>query len=977
MYLKEIKISGFKSFADKINLNLDDNITCIVGPNGSGKSNIIDAVKWVLGEQSIKNLRGSNNMTDVIFTGSKSRNPLNLASVSLIFDNSDSYLKVPFTEISITRKVYRSGENEYYLNNEKCRLKDINDLFLDSGMGKYAFNIISQGEVEKVVSDSPLDRRIIFEEAAGVLKYKKRKEEALKKLDKTNDNLNRVSDILNELETQITPLEEQSKKAKKHLDIKEKLESIEVALIATDLDKLNLLYKKTNEQIEQLQNEIVELNTKSSDDDVSLVKKKEKLDNLKREMVVLNNEYISLTKEEERINGERNIIKERSKYNADDIKVHENISNLQEDVLSLNNKVLSLKSDIDIIVNNFNNLNNEIEKINDELKEKNNSYSKIEQEIYLKQKEITNLEYKIKSLEGYILEGGSTNPNVKRLLATKSIKGIHNTIANLIETSDMYATALDIALGGSKDYVVVDSSEVAKTAINYLKENNFGRVTFYPLDVIKPRYIEEEIIRLLRKEEGFIDVFSNLVSYDDKYFNIINNRLGNILLVETLDNANELAKKTKNKFVIVTLAGEIINIGGSITGGSIKQKSIISEKHDLQNMITKKESLINEVTALEEKQNSFNSSLKEIKENAINKEKEKLIILEEINTKKDSYETSKKLLEQKTLELDNLKDLISDNISKEEEEITKKYFDVLNKKEELGKKVKVVTNDKEKLEQEIEKIQANFRLSSSNIHSKEQELKELEIKNTRMSVRMDTLLNTLSETYEMTFEKARADYILEIDEEEARKKVNDYKKILKDIGEVNTSSIEEYDRVKKRYDFLTKQSDDLKQAITTLLSIIDELDEVMKTEFIKTFKEIEVEFDKVFKDLFGGGSAKLTLTDKDNILETGIDINVTPPGKKVSAITLLSGGEKTLTAISLLFAILNIKKVPFCLFDEIEAALDEVNVSKVGEYCSKYAHRTQLIIITHKKKTMEYANTLYGITMQESGVSKLVSVKLV
>ena len=694
-------------------------------------------------------------------------------------------------------------------------------------------------------------------------------------------------------------------------------------------------------------------------------------------MVVLNNEYISLTKEEERINGERNIIKERSKYNADDIKVHENISNLQEDVLSLNNKVLSLKSDIDIIVNNFNNLNNEIEKINDELIEKNNSYSKIEQEIYLKQKEITNLEYKIKSLEGYILEGGSTNPNVKRLLATKSIKGIHNTIANLLETSDMYATALDIALGGSKDYVVVDSSEVAKTAINYLKENNFGRVTFYPLDVIKPRYIEEEIIRLLRKEEGFIDIFSNLVSYDDKYSNIINNRLGNILLVETLDNANELAKKTKNKFVIVTLAGEIINVGGSITGGSIKQKSIISEKHDLQNMITKKESLINEVTALEEKQNSFNSSLQEIKENTINKEKEKLIILEEINTKKDSYETSKKLLEQKTLELDNLKDLISDNISKEEEEITKKYFDVLNKKEELGKKVKVVTNDKEKLEQEIEKIQANFRLSSSNIHSKEQELKELEIKNTRMSVRMDTLLNTLSETYEMTFEKARADYILEIDEEEARKKVNDYKKILKDIGEVNTSSIEEYDRVKKRYDFLTKQSDDLKQAITTLLSIIDELDEVMKTEFIKTFKEIEVEFDKVFKDLFGGGSAKLTLTDKDNILETGIDINVTPPGKKVSAITLLSGGEKTLTAISLLFAILNIKKVPFCLFDEIEAALDEVNVSKVGEYCSKYAHRTQLIIITHKKKTMEYANTLYGITMQESGVSKLVSVKLV
>lgn len=977
MYLKEIKVSGFKSFADKININLDDNITCIVGPNGSGKSNIIDAVRWVLGEQSIKNLRGSNAMTDVIFSGSKSRNPLNLASVTLVFDNSDSYLKVPYTEISITRKVYRSGENEYYLNNEKCRLKDINDLFLDSGMGKYAFNIISQGQVEKVVSDTPQERRVIFEEAAGVLKYKKRKEEALHKLDKTNENLNRVFDILNELETQVGPLKEQSEKAKKYLNVKEKLEGIEVALIADDLEKLNVSYKDTNKKIEELQQEIVGLNTKSSNDDVSLIKKKEELDEINRKMVALNNEYIVLTKEEERINGERNIIKERSKYDANDLKVHENISNLQEQKLLLNNKLLSLKTDIDIIDKKIKEKLENINKINDDLGTKNEVKQQLENDIYAKQKEMTNLSYKIKSLEGYILEGGSTNSNVKRVLSNPTLKGVHNTIANLISIDEKYALALEVALGGSKDYVVVDTTEVAKKAINYLKENNYGRVTFYPKDVIKPRYIEDEIVALLNKEPGFIDIMSNLVSCDNKYADIIKNRLGNVLLVDDIDNANNLAKKTKNKFVITTLGGEIINVGGSITGGSLKQKSVISEKHELQLLTSKYDLLTDEIKDLEIKLKQENEDIEKIKETLRNAEHEKLILTEEFTTKKSSYDETKISFSEKELELSNLDDLVNDNISKEEEEITKKYYKVLNEKEELGKKVGVITSEKEKCEQEIEKLQSNFRLSNSNIHQKEQELKELEITNTKMSVKMDNLLNILSETYEMTFEKAKQDYILEIAPEVARSEVNDYKKQLKEIGEVNIASIEEYDRVSKRYDFLTKQSDDLKNAIATLLSIIDELDEVMKSEFIKTFKEVEVEFDKVFKDLFGGGSAKLSLTDENNLLETGIEINAMPPGKKVSTISLLSGGEKTLTAISLLFAILNIKKVPFCLFDEIEAALDEANVAKVGEYCNKYSSRTQLIIITHKKKTMEYANTLYGITMQESGVSKLVSVKLV
>lgn len=977
MYLKEIKISGFKSFADKINLNLDDNITCIVGPNGSGKSNIIDAVKWVLGEQSIKTLRGFNNMSDVIFAGSKSRSPLNLASVSLVFDNKDSYLKVPFTEIAITRKVYRSGENEYYINNEKCRLKDINDLFLDSGMGKYAFNIISQGEIEKVVNNSPYDRRVIFEEAAGVLKYKKRKEEALKKLEKTNDNLNRVTDILNEIETNLSPLEKQSAKAIKYKEIKENLKNIEVALIAHDLSKIDILYKDTTKKIDILKEEIVKLNTDNSSNDAVVLTKKEELDKLKEEIVKLNSDYLKYVKEEEKVNGERNIIKERSKYNADSLKVHENISSLKEEKYVLNNKLLSLKTDNDIIMKSLDSVNNDITVINEKLDSLKKKRKDVEDSIYSKQKNLTSLLYKIKTLEGYILEGGNTNPSVKRLLGTKSISGIHNTIASLINTSKTYDKALEVALGGSKDYVVVDTPEVAKKAISFLKEANLGRVTFYPLSVIKPKYIDEEIVKLLKREDGFIDILSNLVTYDDPYNNIVLNRLGNVLLVDNIDNANKLAKNTKNKFVIVTLDGEIIQVGGAITGGVIKQRSIISERHELDEITKEKDILTNDIKVLEASLNDINNSFNTEREKAMELEKQKLLIMENIKNKNKLYYETKETYESKVLELSNLEDLTTNNISKEEDLITKKYYDILNKKDETFKLVTLKTSEKEKLEHEIDEMQASFRLSNSNIRSKEQELKELEISNTKRGLNMDNLLKTLSEDYEMTFESALQNYILDIDTEDARSMVNNYKKMLHDIGEVNLSSIEEYDRVKERYDFLTKQSEDLKEAIKTLLGIIDSLDEVMKQDFIKTFKQIEIEFDKVFKDLFGGGVASLVLTDKDNILETGIDIKVTPPGKKVSTITLLSGGEKTLTAISLLFAILNIKKVPFCLFDEIEAALDEANVARVCEYFSKYNGKTQLIIITHKKKTMEYANALYGITMQESGVSKLVSVKLV
>lgn len=976
MYLKEIKISGFKSFADKTNITLDDKITCIVGPNGSGKSNIIDAVKWVLGEQSVKSLRGTNNMSDVIFAGSKSRSPLNLASVSLIFDNSDSYLKVPYTEISVTRKVFRSGENEYYLNNEKCRLKDIYDLFLDSGMGKYAFNIISQGEVSKIISDSPLERRTIFEEAAGVLKYKRRKEEALKKLDKTNENLTRVKDIIKELEEQIEPLKIQSEKANKYLKIKENLEQIEIALIANDLEKLNVLYHEQTKQIEDLTNEIIEKTTSITNDDIELENKKQELEKINENLTSLQQNLLLLTKEEEKLNGEKNIIKERSKYDAEDVKVHENITNLKEQKLSLNNKLLSIKTDLTILDNKIKDNIKESSNKNNEYVSLNNTKEEIKNKISSLENSISQTEYKIKYLNDYI-ENSSFPMSVKRLLNNPKLKGIHNTISKLIDVEEKYALSLEVALGGAKDYVVVDNPNIAKACINYLKENNLGRVTFFPLDVIKPRFIDNETLNELKTKEGFINVLANLVSYDEMYKNIVFNQLGNVLVINNIDNANIISKVINNKYKIVTLDGEIINVGGSITGGTIKKKSIISEKYELENLLTKKELGEKEILSLKEKQEIILKDIKEKETTLYEIGKEKVLLTEEYNAKHENYNNLKDTLDRVTLELNNLEDLEDNSIKSEEEKILEKYYEVLKEKELVNKKLLLLTDDKEKVSSLIEEYQAKYRLNNSNIRNLEEKKKTLEIDSSKMSVKMDNLLTILSETYQMTFEKAKANYVLEEDIDVARKNVNIYKKELKEIGIVNLGAIEEYERVSKRYDFLTKQNNDLEEAITTLLKIINELDNVMEKEFIKTFKEIEIEFNNVFKELFGGGYAKLKLIDESNILETGVNIEVSPPGKKITSISLLSGGEKTLTAISLLFAVLNIKKIPFCLFDEVEAALDEANVDRVGAYFSKYIGKTQLIIITHKKKTMEYANTLYGITMQESGVSKLVSVKLV
>lgn len=977
MYLKEISASGFKSFAEKLTISLDGKTTCIVGPNGSGKSNIVDAVRWVLGEQSVKSLRGDSGMTDVIFSGSKSRNALNVASVSLTFDNSDNYLNVPYNEVSIKRRVYRTGENEYYLNGDKCRLKDITDLFIDSGIGKDAFNIVSQGDISKILSNSQEERRMIFESAAGVLKYKKRKEEAIRKLDRTNNNLERVDDIIAELEVQVEPLKEQSKKAKEYLENKEKLENIEVALIAYEIEDMNYKYEEVKKNVEDLNTKILNLNVKGNSDDTLFIESKNNLGKLNLELNDFNNRLLELTKKEEKLNGEMNILKERSKYDASNSKVHENISRLKEEKLKLENDLYLINKDIEDVLKEVNEAKDIVNKI--ELEVSNIKKRKDSSSIDLdnKNRELTNVIHKIEVLNNYIASGGSLSQSVKSVLNNPRLSGIHNALGNLVEVDEKYTKALEVALLASKQYIVVDDEKSAKSAINYLKDNNLGRATFFPISVIKPRGIDHETLNILSNESGFIDIFSNVVKFDQKYYGVVTNQLGNVILVNNIDIANRISKKVNQRYKIVTLDGDVVNVGGSITGGSLQvSKSIISEKKELEYLNRHQKELEVVISDINKDIKNFNDEIVNIENNLFNN-RTKLVELEELlHTKENNKDIINNNYIQVEQELNSLGHVVDSSLSKEEERLMAEFFSVNREKEELIKDINNKTKEKDKLSLKIDEMEAVNKMNNSLLYKTEKELKEQEILLGKLDVKLDNHLNILREDYELTFEKAKEGYILDIDPNEARVSVNLYKNNIKRLGMVNLASIEDYERVSERYEFLTTQKNDLLNAKDTLLEIIDEMDSVMKEEFLSTFNKIEEEFKKVFKELFHGGTATLKLTDPSNILETGIDIIASPPGKKLTSISLLSGGEKTLTAISLIFAILNVRTVPFCLFDEVEAALDEANVDNFGKYLDNYKDKTQFLIITHKKKTMEYANTLYGITMQESGVSKLVSVKL-
>ena len=977
MYLKEIETMGFKSFADKINIKLDNNITCVVGPNGSGKSNIVDAIRWVLGEQSVKSLRGENNMSDVIFSGSKSRKPLNVASVMLTFDNTDHYLNIPYDNVSIKRRVYRSGENEYFLNGEKCRLKDITELFLDTGIGKNSFNIISQGEINRILSNSAMERRSILEEAAGILKYKTRREEALRKLDKTMNNILRVNDIINELEGRVEPLKQQSEAARIYLDTKDKLKEIEVSLLAHEINNINNELIINKRKISSLNEEVLSLNTILSNNE--LENKKIKSLEMEKEISSLNSKLVDLTREEEELNGKRNIIKERSKYNSQDSKIYENIANLKEYKLSLETEINLLKKDLEDNLKNKDDLKNKVNNLVSNLNNFKLNKDNLNKEYEVKQRDYQEKINRINIIKDNLDNNLLVNNNVKRILSNPRLNGVYDALGNVIETKKEYEKALSVSLASSKNFIIVENEESAKECINFLKNNNLGRATFFPLNVIKGKYLDNDTKDKIIDDIDYLGILSDFLDYDDKYKNIIDNQFSNIIVVNDLDAATRISKIINNRYKIVTLMGDVIHVGGSISGGSFNNNTStnpISLKNELNEITFNTQTLKTVLDEIKSSLSTINQDIIKLEENIYKERGEYLKKEEIINNLNNNIKEKEISLKNIFEELSNLEDVSNNKLGIEEEKVNQEYY---NKKEERELLIKEINNKNisyDNLKGEIFNLEADVKLLNNKIKDKERIIKDLEIENSRMDSKLDNDLNILNADYELTFETARDNYELLMDEKDAKVMVNKYKNELKNIGMVNLHAIKEFEEVNTRYEFLINQRNDLLNAKETLNSIIEEMDDVMKEDFLNTFKLLQVEFQKVFRMLFNGGHATLKLTDPTDLLTTGVDIVAEPPGKSLKAITLLSGGEKTLTAISLLFAILNIRKVPFCIFDEIEAALDENNVDIFGHYLDNYKDKTQFLLITHKKRTMEYAKTLYGITMQESGVSKLVSVKL-
>ena len=974
MYLKSIRAQGFKSFADKLDLEINPGITGIVGPNGSGKSNIVDAVRWVLGEQSVKSLRGQNNMTDCIFSGSESREAQKRAMVALVFDNSDHYLHSDFKEVEIKRIVYSTGENEYFINNARVRLKDVTDLFIDSGAGTSAFNIISQGNVTDIVNSKSSDRRVIFESAAGVLKYKKRKEESLKKLEKTEENLMRIKLVIDELSTTVEPLKEQSVVAQKYLNIKDELESIDIALIAKDITDLNLEYTKISEEIKNLKEKLLTLKDNTEDSKLEALKFRsleleEKLNKKKEEL-------LKVTENLSDLNGEKKLTIERQKYEANNDVLENNLIKLKEKELELNKNITLCEREVLDIENSINSERSKGEDVKNNLLVLKVKKSTASNTLMDTSKAKFLLENKIQILENNILSAESAPVSVRNILNNPRLHGIHNTIGKLIDIPEKYLVATDIALGASSNFLVVDDENAALNAIDFLKERKLGRATFFPLNVIKGKYVNNEVIDDIKNINGYIGILSDLIDFDPKYRNIVENQLGQVVVVDNERTLNIIGKLINYKYKVVSLDGEILHVGGSITGGTSKKNTMLNEKNELNKLKSELQKMDIKIKDLTDEVNDITNNMEELeeRENVLNKYV--ILLNDELFNKKTNLSRLNEEHKNVLSELEGINDMKSNKLDDHLMKLMEKINNLSKTRELIEKDIKLITKEKNDLNDEINILDKKLRDSSSSYNIVNNELKSKEVASGKLEVKLDNLLGDLNNNYNLTYEAASSSYTLEMDADIARDHVSNLKRELNKLGNVNLGSIEEYERISKRYEFLTSQKFDLESASMELKGIIKEMDDIMVEKFAKSFESIKQEFSKIFKMMFKGGRGELALSDPDDLLNTGIDIIAIPPGKKINSPVALSGGEKALTAICLLFAMLEVKPSPFVILDEAEAALDEVNVDMFGKYLSEEKTRSQFIVITHKKRMMEYADSLYGITMQESGVSKIVSAKL-
>ena len=964
MFLKRIELQGFKSFADKTVIQFDQDITGIVGPNGCGKSNVNDAIRWVLGEQSVKSLRSGTNMSDIIFSGSEYRKPVNMARVTLVFDNSTRVFDSDFDEIEITRQILRANnEASYFINKTPCRLKDINDLVMDTGLGKDSLSIITQGNISSFADAKPEDRRSLFEEAAGVAKYKKRKKVSLSKLEQTKENLDRLQDILDELERQISPLEKQAKKAEKYISLRDKLSKIEISVLVEDIDQYN-------EKINQINKELFDIQAMHTSENAELLKQETRLENIRKEMYALDKQINELQGKYTKA-MEENYQLERRKIEQDEkrkymLKVADKKARQKEIQAMLEEARFEYQDRHQRLMQTQQDLNNRRNIVND-LKTK---ISKARYESDQANNILTQLQNRRQVLENMMKQPFAHQQGVRSVMQAKnSLSGVYGVVSELLIAHTDKALAVNAALGGSIYQIITKNEADARNAISFLKRNRSGRATFLPLSVCYPRKMNEQVITIASTSPGFLGFASECVDCKEIFDPVKERLLGNVIVVDTLQNANETAKRLRYAYKIVTLDGDIVHTGGSMTGGVTKNQSTpVTMRQELDTINSKIEgqkikadSCLNETEILTQK---------------LQKENDAIVTLQiELAKLENIYATKKAKYDSILAEYQELGVDIEENAELAQDDLVVQMSKMHAVLDSLSLEIQSLRQSRFDKGNDAEQLENQIRLVRREMNSKQSQIHNYEMEIVKVKTQLENALNRLSTDYEMTYEYALTKKE-DVEIESAKEEVIQLRQAISRLGNVNLDAPNEYKEVKERFDFMTSQKEDLEKASQQILAAIDEMDKTMISQFTEMFNKINAELDGVFKAMFGGGRASLSMVDPDDVLNTGIDIDVQPPGKMVKNIQTFSGGEKALIAISVLFAILKARTMPLCIFDEVEAALDQANVERFARYLSHYRGQSQFIAVTHRPGTMEQCDTLYGVTMQKDGVSKVLKVQL-
>lgn len=964
MFLKRIELQGFKSFADKTVIQFDQDITGIVGPNGCGKSNVNDAIRWVLGEQSVKSLRSGTNMSDIIFSGSEYRKPVNMARVTLVFDNSTRVFDSDFDEIEITRQILRANnEASYFINKTPCRLKDINDLVMDTGLGKDSLSIITQGNISSFADAKPEDRRSLFEEAAGVAKYKKRKKVSLSKLEQTKENLDRLQDILDELERQIGPLEKQAKKAEKYISLREKLSKIEISVLVEDIDQYN-------GKINQINKELFDIQAMHTSENAELLKQETRLESIRKEMYALDKQINELQGKYTKA-MEENYQLERRKIEQDEkrkymLKVADKKARQKEIQAMLEEARFEYQDRHQRLMQTQQDLNNRRNIVND-LKTK---ISKARYESDQANNILTQLQNRRQVLENMMKQPFAHQQGVRSVMQAKnSLSGVYGVVSELLIAHADKALAVNAALGGSIYQIITKNEADARNAISFLKRNRSGRATFLPLSVCHPRKMNEQVITIASTSPGFLGFASECVDCKEIFDPVKERLLGNVIVVDTLQNANETAKRLRYAYKIVTLDGDIVHTGGSMTGGVTKNQSTpVTMRQELDTINSKIEgqkikadSCLNETDILTQK---------------LQKENDAIVTLQiELAKLENIYATKKAKYDSILAEYQELGVDIEENAELAQDDLVVQMSKMHAVLDSLSLEIQSLRQSRFDKGNDAEQLENQIRLVRREMNSKQSQIHNYEMEIVKVKTQLENALNRLSTDYEMTYEYALTKKE-DVEIESAKEEVIQLRQAISRLGNVNLDAPNEYKDVKERFDFMTSQKEDLEKASQQILAAIDEMDQTMISQFTEMFNKINAELDGVFKAMFGGGRASLSMVDPDDVLNTGIDIDVQPPGKMVKNIQTFSGGEKALIAISVLFAILKARTMPLCIFDEVEAALDQANVERFARYLSHYRGQSQFIAVTHRPGTMEQCDTLYGVTMQKDGVSKVLKVQL-